>query len=304
MKRKSRGYWTNETCKEEALKYIKRSDFKAGSGGAYNFAKDNGFLKEICSHMKEIGNRFKRLVYVYEFNDNSVYIGLTGNIGERDNKHKRDPDSAVFQHIKKTGLTPTLTYSNYTDAYKAQQLEIDTVLKYRSNGYNILNKAEPGALGGENIKWTFENCKQEALKYNTKRDFVKGNNSAYNAARRYKFLDIICAHMLVIRKSFPPNYWNKERCKYEALKYNTRNQFYKNCSGAYMSSLKNKWLDEVCQHMKRRAKKPNGHWNKLNCLKESLKYNSKVLFQKGCWSAYKAALKNGWLNEIVSHYNK
>ena len=46
-------------------------------------------------------------------------------------------------------------------------------------------------------------------------------------------------------------YWIKERCKNESLKYNSRNQIYKNSRSAYSAMLKNNWLDECCQHMKK-----------------------------------------------------
>ena len=140
MKRKSRGYWNKNRCTKEALKYKKRSEFKVNAGGAYNFANDNGFLNEICSHMKIIGNRFKRLVYSYVFPDNSVYVGLTGNVDERNNKHRRDPDSAVFRYISKTNLEPQLSiHSEYIFAYDASKLEGKIVEEYKQKGCFILN---------------------------------------------------------------------------------------------------------------------------------------------------------------------
>lgn len=44
--------WTNETCRMEALKYKTRTDFKRKSPSAYYKAKREGWLEEICSHMK------------------------------------------------------------------------------------------------------------------------------------------------------------------------------------------------------------------------------------------------------------
>ena len=39
--------------------------------------------------------------------------------------------------------------------------------------------------------------------------------------------------------------WTYEKCKDEALKYNSRSEFKKNASRAYVISRKNKWLDEL-----------------------------------------------------------
>ena len=43
--------------------------------------------------------------------------------------------------------------------------------------------------------------------------------------------------------------WSLDKCKEEALKYKTRNEFQKNSACAYSASRKNKWLDDVCSHI-------------------------------------------------------
>lgn len=50
-KRHPRGYWTKRRCHGEALKYASRKAFHKGAPGAYDKAKDNGWIDEICSHM-------------------------------------------------------------------------------------------------------------------------------------------------------------------------------------------------------------------------------------------------------------
>ena len=48
----------------------------------------------------------------------------------------------------------------------------------------------------------------------------------------------------------PQNYWTKEKCHEEALKYEYKKDF-KNFSGsAYSKSHINNWIDEICSHMK------------------------------------------------------
>ena len=46
----------------------------------------------------------KRLIYVYEFSDNSCYIGLTYNIKNRNRQHLESNKSPVFNYIKKLRL--------------------------------------------------------------------------------------------------------------------------------------------------------------------------------------------------------
>lgn len=54
--------------------------------------------------------------------------------------------------------------------------------------------------------------------------------------------------------SKPRNYWTKEKCKEDALKYNIRENFKKGYVSAYNAALRNKWLDEICLHMKSNKK--------------------------------------------------
>lgn len=41
----------------------------------------------------------------------------------------------------------------------------------------------------ETSKWNYQNCYNEAKKYNTRTEFYKHNNSAYNSARKHKWID-------------------------------------------------------------------------------------------------------------------
>ena len=53
-----------------------RSEYRDNSY-SYRIALKNEWLDDICSHMKVIGNLHKRCIYVFEFSDKSVYVGLT-----------------------------------------------------------------------------------------------------------------------------------------------------------------------------------------------------------------------------------
>lgn len=293
-------YWTKEKCIDEALKFNNRAMFKKKSGGAYNASIRGGWLSEVCSHMKMSGNRFNRLVYVYKFSDNYVYIGLTYNIEERDEKHRIDKRSSVYKHIKKTGLIPELTFTKYMHVDKASKLEGDTLEKYKKNGFLILNKAKTGIIGGNNIKWTFEKCLEEAKKSKTRKEFYDKNNSAYNSARRYGWLDKVCAHMKT-KKVKPKGYWTLEKCRDEAKKYKTKMEFYTKSPGAYTVLFKMGLLNIVCNNM--RTKKGNGYWTRERCKIESEKYKTITEFQNKCGGAYRASLKYGWLKDFFIKIN-
>ena len=59
------------------------------------------------------------------------------------------------------------------------------------------------------------------------------------------FIESLCTSRIK-----PKGYWNLERCKEDALKYNTRNEWRRNSCSAYGSALRNGCKDICCKHMK------------------------------------------------------
>jgi predicted GIY-YIG superfamily endonuclease len=145
--------------------------------------------------------------------------------------------------------------------------------------------------------WTKERCHEEALKYNTKKEFQK-NSTAYSRASKNKWLVSICGHMIETQK--PNGYWTKQRCHVEALKYTNKTIFYKEMSGAYHRIQRNTWGKDIFSHMIE-TKKPNGYWTKERCHEEAMKYNTKLEFKQNAGSANTTAIKNIWMDEICSH---
>jgi len=294
--RKPIGHWDiKENCRKEALKYKIRIEFQKESGGAYQSSRRNGWLDDVCDHMEVVGNLKMRGIYVFEFEDKSAYVGLTYNFKKRYNTHINSIKSSVYKHIEETNLTPKfIQLTEYMDEELASKEETMWVNKYISNGWDMLNIRNTGGLGGGILKWDYDSCKKEALKYKGRYEFKEGNCGAYESSRRNGWLDDICSHMLSYG-------WTKENCNKESLKYKTRIEFQKGSKNAYQSSRRNGWLDDVCGHMEI-LRKPNGHWDiKENCRKEALKYKTRTEFRKGTSRAYGSSRKNGWLDEVCTH---
>ena len=290
MTRKGNNYWTKELCKEEALKYKTRMEFKKYSNGAYTATNIRyKCLDEFCSHMECIGNKYKRCIYVYEFSDNHAYIGLTSNINKRNNRHLKR--GTVYDYIQKNPIYKFIQLTKYIDVNEAINLEHDYVLKYIKNDWIILNKAKTGSLGGYTKKWTKEKCQEEALKYKNRNEFCVKCSGAYRSSLLNKWLDEICSHM--IKK----NNWTKENCKTEALKYSTRFEFSKKSKSAYTSALNNGWLDEICKHMGDK-KIVRDYWTKDTCKEEALKYKGRGDFSIKSAYSYKVSRINNWLDEF------
>ena len=143
--KKPKEYWTKERCQEESLKYKSRSDFNKKSLSAYCKSWDNNWLDEICSHMDYNGNKYIRCIYVYEFDDKSAYIGLTYNILNRKNQHKKI--GPVYNHSKKHIFIFKLL-TDFIDVNIAKIKEFEFCKIYKKNGWKLLNTAKPGATGG------------------------------------------------------------------------------------------------------------------------------------------------------------
>ena len=99
--------------------------------------------------------------------------------------------------------------------------------------------------------WSLEDLKAAAAGYTTRGEFQKGAKGAYLSALRRGLLDEVCSHMEQRLK--PKGYWTLERCKEEALKYDSRVGFMRGSGSAYNVVLRNKWLEEVCSHMEKGA---------------------------------------------------
>jgi len=244
MKRIHHKKWSKEDIIKEALKYKSREEFHKKGLGAYQSACKSNFLDEICSHMIPLGNLLFRCIYVFEFDNNYVYVGLTHDINERTINHLTNKNSAVFQHIIKFQIKPNFKQlTDYVDINKAKELESYYVEKYFKEKWNILNKIKTGGIGGNYIKWTKEKCTEEALKYKTRQDFSLNSNAYYTALSR-GWLDDICKHMINGRIK-----WTKEKCIEEANKYLTKKDFKSKSNHAYSACVFNKWLNEVYKHM-------------------------------------------------------
>ena len=101
-----------------------------------------------------------RIVYTYTFPEqNLAYIGLTGNEKKRASSHKSLKalkTTAVSRYIRETGFEPNYKIvsatdenpSGWVDENTAKDLECKYIEKYKADGWNLLNLAPCGSLGG------------------------------------------------------------------------------------------------------------------------------------------------------------
>jgi hypothetical protein len=147
--------------------------------------------------------------------------------------------------------------------------------------------------------WDFNSLKEEALKYSSKKDFFKGSNSAYHAAKKLDIFEEITSHMP--NRSTRSDVWNEEKIKEEALKYNSKSKFKKGNESAYVAAKRLGVFEITCKHMPNHVRRTNRIWTPEKLAKEALKYSTKNDFRIGNKSAYSTSKKLGIFEEITSH---
>lgn len=128
------------------------------------------------------------------------------------------------------------------------------------------------------IEWlkTFKN-RQELVNYSNK-----------------TYVSIFTNFLYLLEEALPVKNWSLEKCKLDALNYNTKKEW-RQGSSAYPTALKNNWLEQCCSHMESRF------WTLEKCKKDALKYKTRNEWQVNSNSAYCAARKRSWLEECCKH---
>ena len=310
QKVKPPNYWTKERCREAALKCKYRNEFMKKHSGAYSACRTNNWLDEVCNHMKQKVREPKwtkencreaALKCKYRIEFSKKYKGAYSACYK--NKWMDEVCSHMEQRIKhyywtKERCKEVALKCKYRSEFKEKHKS--AYEKCRTNNWmdEVCNHMKQKVRSGP-YKWTKENCKQAALKCKYRSDFEKKHSGAYNVCLKNNWMDEVCSHMNQKIKHY---YWTKENCKQAALECKSRSEFGEKHKSAYEKCRTNKWLDEVCNHMKQKIK-PANYWTKENCREDALKCKSRIEFKEKHSGAYNACYKNGWLDELCSHMN-
>lgn len=150
--------WTPETLKVEALKYKTRGEFMKKNISAYNVALKSGIYDELVAHMGE--------------------------------KKKFEPKTKWTYEVVKN------IYSNCQSLKQLREVYGQKIISStkRNGWHDELSKhfkKEPRS----NLKWTFEKVKEEAEKYNSRKEFGRMSPSAYQKALEMNWMNSISTHM-------------------------------------------------------------------------------------------------------------
>ena len=233
--------WTYDKCREIAKKYTSKKDFSNGNRGAYRAASKYGWLEELTKDYETLGNKYKRCIYVFEFSDKSVYVGLTYDPKKRFWQHHHERNSKVYAKINESNEEPVFKIITDFLSYEvAGEKECETINSYKKDGWKILNERKGGSLGGlSSLKWDKEKCLEEAKKYKNVTSLYRNNNSCYMFAKKNGFLDELFD--LLGRVSHKK--WTYDDALKEAKKYEYLSEFIDKSGGCFQVSLRNGWLE-------------------------------------------------------------
>ena len=291
QKYKSSGYWTKEKCHEESLKYTTKGEFKKYGKGSYSASIRNGWHDELCSHMHQTSK--------------PAGYWTKEKCHEESLKYSKRID---FCNNSSSAYTKSLKM-NWIDDICSHMITIGNlynrciyVAKFSDNSCYVgltydIKKREKNHL--TNKKSTvYQHIKKTGLQpvFEQLTDYIDINESK---KKENEFVLLYKKDYFILNKRKTGSIgghkkWIKETCKEESLKYTIKKDFRTKSSGAYRVAYKQGWLDEICEHMEKSTKKPNGYWTKDRCEEEILKYKTKTELFKNNQTIHQVIKKNGW----------
>lgn len=318
-KQKISGYWTEEKLQEEVNKYETRNEFNKNNKSAYSKALKTNLLNKLFkNHInqgyadKEEWKENSYVIYAYELEEfNSVYVGLTNNIKRRDREHLFSLKSKLSLFCKENNIS----YPKYkileenlksTEAQRQENFWVDF---YKNNGWKIFNIIKTGSLGGIEKKWTKKELQEEANKYQTRGEFRKNNNSAYNAASKKNIMNHLFKNHInngYSNKQKSSGYWTEEKLKDEISKYETRSDLYINNPTVYYKAIKMNILNDLFKNHLNNGYSENrniyGYWTDERLQDEANKYKTRKEFKKYNNNAYITSKKRKILNILFKNH--
>ena len=302
--------YTKKEVLEVASHYSTLKEFREKAGGYYEAGYRSDYwneIREICrphQHTKYTKTELKTIAqkYTHRFD---FYLSKHGAY---EAAKKMGILDEICAHMSKTDLHRW----NEDEVLKAA-LQCKTKKEFRirfPREYNYASRKkrldyfcshmEP--LKREPSKWTDEAIAKEAKKYKTYKEFRKGSQSAYTAAKKKNKLDVFCLHMLP--RTIPYVCNTLEDAYSLALKCHNRTELKQIYNKAYEMLRVSKELNKACSHMVK-YKKPIQKWTPEARAIAAKQCKTRTEFHKKYpWAHHLASLNEGELDRICEHMVK
>lgn len=257
----SRLYWNKERCYKEALKYKYRWEFGKNSRSAYDSSLRNGWMDDICSHMiKLMSNHTK---------EDCKLAAL---------KYKKRVD---FQKYDKAKYSKA-SRENWMDEICSHMQQPLSLTKRIVYVYEFPNKVAYIGLTADEEGRHKSHMGKTKKQTPVSKHILKTNLIPIKKILSDGYTDVFLAQKLEISsiKLYKKNGWTllntynggglggtykytKNACRKESLKYDNVTEFKKNKLNYYGAIVRNKWLDELTGHMKRKRVVYNERMNRI-----------------------------------------
>jgi hypothetical protein len=196
--KKPKNHWTKENILKSAREFKYNSLWRKECSGAYEAARKLNFLNECREHMEKLRSGYVSggIIYVFEFDDNSCYIGLTVDIAQRFSRHMMD--GPVFNKLSRN-ISFKFKILEHKTIYphETQEKERFWAEFYKLNKWSLLNdESNLGALGGSIRKWTESEIRKSSLKFKKQSDWARLEEGAYKASIKMGIFEDVSSHMI------------------------------------------------------------------------------------------------------------
>lgn len=192
-----KGYWND---KEHVITVAKlcdsRHDFFKKYSSAYSSALKHGWIDEFDWFGEKIDLKNGKIdqVYAYEFiNEHAVYVGRTlmRRSKIRDREHVFKNKDVVYQFAKEHDIAvPEMkVLEDNLTIEDGRQLEGVYLEKYKQDGWQILNKAKTGSIGGLLNRLSKKKCTEKSKLCSSIEDFRKKYPKEYWKSKSKGWID-------------------------------------------------------------------------------------------------------------------
>lgn len=293
-----RRVWNYKTISLEAKKYDSRSKFRNAAGGAYNKAKTESWLEQVCDHMKKVTNQ------PYDFEEVET---VARNYKFR--SEFKEKKSGYYQRARRQGWLD--------EVCKHMQTRTDGRLHCV---YAILNKRLNQVYIGitrQNLYKRYRDHKRSKSTTNSRKianltdteflqisEYIYSGDDVRNFAEQYfvdlykkKGWEILNSQKAIGGLGYSETIWTFENLKLESKKYKSRSEFASKSASAYTTALHHERRREIFEELPLLTKR----WDLYAVTEVALDCKHRGEFKEKFPTAYQWATRNGVLENICSH---
>ena len=315
--------WTYQACLKSARKYHSEEEWQANNPEAYDVAKKSHWIVELRLHFKPkklpksklSQNKPRKKPTNHSPKQCLKLAQRCRTVTEWRNMHPQAVKDAKAHGIYEQCIEH-MNVRQYNQWTKQQCLEHAQSYGTRSEWsrghaatyhyskkmgwFNECVAHMPKPYETTKLAITKEQCLEYAKTFSTRTQWNQNHAQSYRIARQMGWFDECVEHMA---KPKPRKQWTESECVQIAQKYETRKEWRNNDLSAYSAAYQYDWMKACTAHMPERASSKKT-WTKTECKKQAQKFKSRTEWTRGHHGSYRAALQNGWIDEIMPAKNK